>query len=98
MSFHDTPTLPDPRFSKGVELYGIYKPRIEDAVPHYDRDEIVADLVCFYNFLPHVSTSTIQPAFLGGWPEITETSLAVHEVHKSPEVVDLLRHLPYISG
>jgi hypothetical protein len=96
--FHDSPILSDPRLSKDVEFYGIYEPRKEDAVPHYDRDKIVADLVSFYNFLPHVSTSTVYTAPPGGWPEITEASLAAHNIHKSPEAIDLLRHLPYISG
>jgi hypothetical protein len=98
MSFHDAPTGSDPRLSKDVEFYGIYEARTEDAVSHYDRDEIIADLLSFYRFLPHVSTSTIHTAPPGGWPEITEASLAVHNIHKSPEAIDLLRHLPYISG
>jgi hypothetical protein len=87
----------DHRLSKDVDLF-MYEPRAEDAVAHYDRDEIVADLVSFYNFLPHVSTSTIHLAPPQGWPEITEASLAVHNIHKSPKAINLLRHLPYISG
>jgi hypothetical protein len=98
MSSPNAPTLSDPRLSKDAEFYGMYEPRTKDAVAHYDRDEIVADLVSFYNFLPHVSTSNIHHAPPGGWPEITEASLAVHKIHKSPEAIDLLRYLPYISG
>jgi hypothetical protein len=98
MSFHDAPKVSDPRLSKDVEFYGMYEPRAEDAVSHYDRDETIASLNSFYHFLPHVSTSTIHTAPPGGWPEITEASLAVHNSHKSPEAIDLLRHLPYISG
>jgi hypothetical protein len=98
MSFHDAPKVSDPRLSKDVEFYSIYEPRAEDAVSHYDRDETIASLNSFYHFLPHVSTSTIHTAPPGGWPEITEASLAVHKIHKSPEAIDLLRHLPYISG
>jgi hypothetical protein len=95
---HDSPTLSDPRLGKDVEFYGMYEPRKEDAVAHYDHDKIVADLVSFYNFLPHVSTSTVHTAPPGGWPKITEASLAAHNIHKSPEAIDLLRHLSYISG
>lgn len=96
MSLHGAPTLSDPRLSKDADLF-VYEPRIEDAVAHYDRNQIVADLVSFYNFLPHVSTSTIHLAPPGGWPEIIEGSLAAHNIHKSAEAIDLLRHLPYIS-
>jgi hypothetical protein len=97
MSSHDAPTSLDPRLSKDADLF-FYEPRTEDAIAHYDRNEIVADLVSFYNFLPHVSASAIQLAPPGGWPEITEASLAVRNIYKSPEALDLLRHLPYISG
>lgn len=93
----DAPTYPDPRLSKDADLF-VYEPRTADAPAHYDRDEIIADLTAFYNFLPHVSASTIHTAPPGGWPEITKESLAAHDVHKSPEAIDLMRHLPYISG
>jgi hypothetical protein len=98
MSSNDTPTLSDPRLSKNVYFYEIYEPRTKDAVAHYDRDEVVANLLSFYNFLPHVSPSKIHTAPPGGWPEVTEARLAVHKIYKSPEAIDLLRHLPYISG
>jgi hypothetical protein len=97
MSSHAAPTLSDPRLSKDANLF-MYEPRSADAVAHYNRNEIVADLLSFYNFLPHVSTSTIDIAPRRGWPEITEASLALHSIYKSPEAIDLLRHLPYISG
>lgn len=72
-------------------------PRLGNTIAHYDRDEIVAELLSFYNFLPHVSASDIAVAPPGGWPEITAESLAVHGIHKFPEVIELMRHLPYIS-
>lgn len=88
---------PDPRLSKDADLF-VYEPRTKDATAHYDRDEIVADLESFYSFLPHVSTSMVHLAPPGGWPEITQERLAAHDIHKSPEAIDLLRHLPYISS
>jgi hypothetical protein len=97
MAAQNDPIITDPRLSKDADLF-YYEPRTEDAPAHYDRDEIVADLASFYSFLPHVSASTVHRAPLGGWPEITEESLAKHGIHKSPEAIDLMRHLPYISG
>lgn len=97
MASQSAPTVLDPRLSKDADLF-YYEPRTEDAPARYDRDEIVADLTSFYNFLPHVSASKVCTAPLGGWPEITEESLAKHGVHKSQEAIDLMRHLPYISG
>jgi hypothetical protein len=73
-------------------------PRLNNKIAYYNLDEIIADLLSFYNFLPHVSASTIHTAPSDGWPEITASSLAAHSIHKTPEAVALLRHLPYISG
>ena len=72
-------------------------PRLKNKIAQYDRDEIVADIFSFYNFLPHVSASNIARAPPDGWPEITASSLAVHGIHKTPEAIELMRHLPYIS-
>ncbi|KAF8851753.1 hypothetical protein BDZ45DRAFT_139763 [Acephala macrosclerotiorum] len=72
-------------------------PRLKNKIAHYDRDEIVADILSFYNFLPHISASNIARAPLDGWPEITASSFAVHGIHKTPEAIELMRHLPYIS-
>jgi hypothetical protein len=72
-------------------------PRLKNKIAHYDRDEVVADILSFYNFLPHVSASNIARASPDGWPEITASSLAVHGIHKTPEAIELMRHLPYIS-
>ena len=73
-------------------------PRLNNKIAHYNRDEIIADLLTFYKFLPHISASSIHAAPLDGWPEITASSLAAHDIHKTPESIALLRHLPYISG
>ncbi|KAG4418113.1 hypothetical protein IFR04_008774 [Cadophora malorum] len=73
-------------------------PRLKHRIAYYNRNEIVADLVSFYEFLPHVITSTVHVAPAEGWSEITLASLAVHGIHKTSEVVELLRHLPYLSG
>jgi hypothetical protein len=98
MASHHASTIPDPRLSKNVDFYGIYEPRTQNAVAHYDRDSIVSSLLSFYTFLPHVSPSRIHSAPPGGWPEITPERLALHKIHKSPAAIDLLRYLPYISG
>lgn len=65
---------------------------------HYDRDEIVSDILSFYNFLPHVDPSSVHSAPPGGWDVITPESLAKHDIYKTDEAVALLRQLPYIDG
>ncbi|PVH71883.1 hypothetical protein DL98DRAFT_577142 [Cadophora sp. DSE1049] len=84
MSSPAPPSLPDPR--------------LNHRIARYNRDEIVADLLSFYEFLPHVTASTVHTAPAEGWSEITLASLAIHGIHKTPEAIELLRHLPYLSG
>ncbi|PMD62109.1 uncharacterized protein K444DRAFT_662217 [Hyaloscypha bicolor E] len=72
-------------------------PRLNNKIAHYDRNEVIANLHSFYNFLPHISASQIATAPPDGWPEITASSLAVHGIYKTPEALELLRYLPYIS-
>ncbi|KAH6710830.1 hypothetical protein BKA61DRAFT_737735 [Leptodontidium sp. MPI-SDFR-AT-0119] len=84
MSSPESPTLPDPRLS--------------NRIAHFNRDEIISSLLAFYNFLPHVPASDIHSPPADGWPEITSTSLTIHGIHKTPEAIELLRHLPYLSG
>jgi hypothetical protein len=72
-------------------------PRLKNKIARYDRDKIVTDILSFYNFLPHVSALDIARPPPDGWPEITASSLAVHGIHKTPEAIELMRHLPYIS-
>ena len=72
--------------------------KLKRRIAHYNRGEVVADLLSFYEFLPHVITSTGHVAPAERWSEITLASLAVHGIHKTSEVVELLRHLPHLSG
>ncbi|KAK6209362.1 hypothetical protein LQW54_006350 [Pestalotiopsis sp. IQ-011] len=73
-------------------------PRLQGRTARYDRDEIVAQLEAFYRFLPHIPPSSIHCAPSGGWPSITAEAIGARGIHKTPEALDLLRHLPYISG
>ncbi|OTA90550.1 hypothetical protein M434DRAFT_77778, partial [Hypoxylon sp. CO27-5] len=82
----DSNLLPDPRLRQPV---------------HYSRQEVVSTLTDFYEFLatlPHIDSSAIDHAPPGGWPEITKESLAMRDIHKPYEAVELIRHLPYIRG
>ncbi|KAI0159378.1 hypothetical protein BJ166DRAFT_329527 [Pestalotiopsis sp. NC0098] len=64
----------------------------------YSRDAVVAALVSFYEGLPHVEPADICRAPAGGWPEISEASVAARGLVKTGEVVELLRRLPYLRG
>lgn len=64
----------------------------------YNRDEIVFQLSAFYESLPHVSASMINDAPENGWPSISKSSLEAWGIHKTDEAIELLRHLPYLSG
>ncbi|OTB04874.1 hypothetical protein M426DRAFT_11234 [Hypoxylon sp. CI-4A] len=75
-------------------------PRLKEPA-HYSGQEIVSALTDFYEFLarlPHIDATAIDHAPPGGWPEITNESLAKRDIHKPDEVIELLRHLPYIRG
>ncbi|KAI1384275.1 uncharacterized protein F4822DRAFT_65251 [Hypoxylon trugodes] len=72
-------------------------PRLDGKIARYDRDEIISQLESFYKFLPHIPTLAVQRAPPGGWPSITAEILEQHGIHKTPEAINLLRHLPYIS-
>lgn len=73
-------------------------PRLQGRTAHYNRDEIVAQLEAFYEFLPHIPSSSVHRAPSGGWPSITAEALAARGIQKTTEVLDLLRHLPYVAG
>ena len=64
--------------------------------PVYSRDETVAAVRDYYAFLASMfmDPSYILEPPLGGWPSIT--SEAAKDLGKSDEVIDLLRHLPYV--
>lgn len=64
----------------------------------YNRDDIISQLCSFYESLPHVPSSTIHHAPENGWPSISKSSLESWGIHKTGEAVELLRHLPYLSG
>lgn len=40
----------------------------------------------------------INHAPTGGWPSICKSSLEAWGIHKTDEAIELLRHLPYLSG
>ncbi|KAK2761208.1 hypothetical protein FQN54_001729 [Arachnomyces sp. PD_36] len=70
----------------------------------YSRDEIVAAITDYYTYLSNLNiplsalhfpppASPSNPE--GGWPSITPTT--TQPLNKSKEVIDLLKHLPYIE-
>ncbi|RYC55364.1 hypothetical protein CHU98_g10839 [Xylaria longipes] len=71
-------------------------PRLEGATSKYDRNDIIAQLESFYAFLPHIPTAAVHRAPAGGWPSITSETQGLGD--KTPEVIELLRRLPYIDG
>lgn len=66
----------------------------------YSRDSAVKAVRSYYTFLAAkfgaIRSSCIIKPPVGGWPNVTTASLA--SLEKTDEVVDLLRHLPYIKG
>jgi hypothetical protein len=68
------------------------------AAPAYDQTEIVAGLTDFYQFLstlPYIEPSAILTPPSSGWPIINRENFT--ELGKNDEVIDLLKHLPYIN-
>jgi hypothetical protein len=64
----------------------------------YSQTEAVAALCSFYEFfttLPSLDPVDIRYPPPTGWPSITTTSLA--GLNKNEDVVDLLKHIPYIT-
>ncbi|KAK6834142.1 hypothetical protein PG989_002999 [Apiospora arundinis] len=62
----------------------------------YSREATIAAVRGFYQFLSKFylpESSIIEPPE-GGWPQITQESIGYLE--KTDEVIELLRHLPYI--
>ncbi|KAH7092264.1 hypothetical protein FB567DRAFT_516871 [Paraphoma chrysanthemicola] len=65
--------------------------------PVYSRDECVAAIRDYYDFL---AKSFMDPLFIveppqNGWPDISTD--ATNHLGKTEQVMDLLRHLPYIA-
>ncbi|KAK8137868.1 hypothetical protein PG984_001248 [Apiospora sp. TS-2023a] len=73
-------------------------PRLGGRTAAYNRDEIVSQLEAFYDFLPHIPVEAVHKPPPGGWPSLTASSLGANIGGKSPEVVELLRRIPYIDG
>jgi hypothetical protein len=64
----------------------------------YSREEAVVAIRSFYEFfttLPSLDPSDIDYPPPTGWPQITASSLA--GLNKNEDVIDLLRHIPYIT-
>ncbi|KAH7091015.1 hypothetical protein BKA62DRAFT_761409 [Auriculariales sp. MPI-PUGE-AT-0066] len=66
-------------------------------MPPYSRDQLVALVSDLYTFLTtfHIPENALVFPPPGGWPNITPEKCAAYG--KSPFVIDLLAHLPYIS-
>lgn len=65
----------------------------------YNREQIVAAVTDFYQFLttlPYVEPDDILYPPPEGWPQITKDRLAF--LNKTNEVIELLRHLPYLDS
>lgn len=65
----------------------------------YNREQIVAAVTDFYQFLttlPYVEPDDILYPPPEGWPQITENKFAF--LNKTDEVIELLRHLPYLDS
>jgi hypothetical protein len=62
----------------------------------YSRDEAVAELMSFYEFLVglHLPDDAIKRPPVGGWPQVTSDQLGF--LNRNETVVDLLRHLLYL--
>ncbi|KAF9697354.1 hypothetical protein EKO04_004553 [Ascochyta lentis] len=65
--------------------------------PRYARDEIVKIVSDFYTFLTrlHIPTSALKHPPPEGWPNINPET--TKSFNKSPLVIDLIKHLPYIA-
>lgn len=64
----------------------------------YSRDEAVSAIRSFYQFfstLPSLPPEYIWEPPSGGWAEINSHSLG--HLGKNKDVIDLLRHIPYIN-
>jgi hypothetical protein len=62
----------------------------------YSREATIAAVRAYYQFLTklYLSESSIIEPPEGGWPQITKESIGY--IGKTDEVLELLRHLPYI--
>jgi hypothetical protein len=65
--------------------------------PRLTRDQLIAIISDFYVFLTklHIPSSALKFPPPDGWPNITPETMK--ESNKSPMVIDLIKHLPYIE-
>jgi hypothetical protein len=65
--------------------------------PYYSRDELVAIIDDFYTFLTtfYIPASAVKRPSPEGWENITPAT--TKGFRKSPAVIDLIKHLPYID-
>ena len=65
--------------------------------PSYDRDDVVREITAFYTFLTkmYLPSELLRIPPPEGWSYITPERYAW--LKKTPTVIDLMRHLPYIS-
>ncbi|KAI1382678.1 uncharacterized protein F4822DRAFT_102343 [Hypoxylon trugodes] len=70
-------------------------PRLGGSTSTYNRQDVISQLESFYTFLPHIPAAAVHKPPADGWPSITAETLGFQ--NKSPEVIELLRRLPYID-
>jgi hypothetical protein len=71
---------------------------VESTAPVYDQHKTIVGLTDFYHFLstlPYIEPSAVLTPPPTGWPNITRENLS--ELGKNDEVINLLKHLPYID-
>ena len=64
----------------------------------YSRDQAAAALFSYYSFLttlPYIPSSAVLTPPAEGWQDVNAPAL--RRLGKSEKVIDLLRHIPYIS-
>jgi hypothetical protein len=73
-------------------------PRLPGETLQYNREAIVASITDFFEFmikLPHIKPTDLLYPPPGGWSSITQSNFA--PLQKSNEVIELLKHLPYLK-
>lgn len=85
--------------ARRLEFEARHTPRalIVDAAAVERRDQIAAQLLSYYEFLVtmYLPEDCLKRPPDGGWPQITAERL--EWLGKTDAVVDLLKHIPYIS-
>ena len=70
----------------------------EDNHPTYSHSATIEAITSFYEFLVglHLPASVLKRPPPTGWPHLTSTSLSF--LDKTPTVIELMRHIPYIEA